>query len=206
MKAVVVTGVSTGIGWGIVKVLASKGFHVFGSVRKQADADRLKESFGKAFTPLLFDVTDEDAVSAGFTRARQGFRYEFVHDPDEAPSAAAARAVDALIGHGALARDADGHLNVADDARLDEIAVLIVNFVESYRLVARAAASGAAGARDLPRAALALGRTLVTSGQIARDESLNLVNLENATRALGEDGPTVFTERLDAVAPRAPTL
>ncbi len=148
---------------------------------------------------------DEDAVSADFSRGRQGFRYEFVQDPDEAPSSAAARAVDALIAHGALARDADGRLNVADDARLDEIAVLILNFVESYRLVARAAASGAAGARDLPRAALALGRALVTSGQVARDESLNLVNLENATRALGEDGPTVFTERLDAVAPRAPT-
>ena len=35
---VVVTGVSTGIGWGTTKVLVSKGFRVFGSVRKQADA------------------------------------------------------------------------------------------------------------------------------------------------------------------------
>lgn len=64
-KSVVVTGVSTGIGWGAVKVLVGKGFHVFGSVRKQADADRLKAEFGEAFTPLLFDVTDEAAVRAG---------------------------------------------------------------------------------------------------------------------------------------------
>lgn len=64
-KAVVVTGVSTGIGWAAVKVLASKGFHVFGSVRKAADGDRLKAEFGEAFTPLLFDVTDEAAVRAG---------------------------------------------------------------------------------------------------------------------------------------------
>jgi len=64
-KSVVVTGVSTGIGWGTVKVLTGKGFHVFGSVRKQADADRLKGEFGDAFTPLLFDVTDEAAVRAG---------------------------------------------------------------------------------------------------------------------------------------------
>jgi NAD(P)-dependent dehydrogenase (short-subunit alcohol dehydrogenase family) len=35
-KDVVVTGVSTGIGWGTTKVLVSKGFRVFGSVRKQA--------------------------------------------------------------------------------------------------------------------------------------------------------------------------
>jgi NAD(P)-dependent dehydrogenase (short-subunit alcohol dehydrogenase family) len=65
MKSVVVTGASTGIGWGCVKVLAGKGFHVFGSVRKQADADRLSREFGASVTPLLFDVTDEAAVKEG---------------------------------------------------------------------------------------------------------------------------------------------
>lgn len=64
-RSVVVTGVSTGIGWGTVKVLAGKGFHVFGSVRKPLDGDRLKAEFRDAFTPLLFDVTDEAAVRAG---------------------------------------------------------------------------------------------------------------------------------------------
>jgi NAD(P)-dependent dehydrogenase (short-subunit alcohol dehydrogenase family) len=42
-----------------------KGFHVFGSVRKQADAERLRRSSAPAFTPLIFDVTDEAAVAAG---------------------------------------------------------------------------------------------------------------------------------------------
>jgi NAD(P)-dependent dehydrogenase (short-subunit alcohol dehydrogenase family) len=65
MRHVVVTGASTGIGWGCVKVLAARGFHVFGSVRKQSDADRLSKEFGAAFTPLLFDVTDEAAVKEG---------------------------------------------------------------------------------------------------------------------------------------------
>lgn len=64
-KSVVVTGVSTGIGGGATKVLIAKGFHVFGSVRKPADGERLKAEFGDAFTPLLFDVTDEAAVRAG---------------------------------------------------------------------------------------------------------------------------------------------
>ena len=64
-KSVVVTGVSTGIGWGATKVLVAKGFHIFGSVRKAADGERLKAEFGDAFTPLLFDVTDEAAVRAG---------------------------------------------------------------------------------------------------------------------------------------------
>jgi NAD(P)-dependent dehydrogenase (short-subunit alcohol dehydrogenase family) len=65
MKSVVVTGVSTGIGWGCVKVLIAKGFRVFGSVRKKADAERLEKEFGSNFTPLIFDVTDEAGVSAG---------------------------------------------------------------------------------------------------------------------------------------------
>ena len=61
-KDVVVTGVSTGIGWGTAKVLVSKGFRVFGSVRKPADADRLQREFGNGFVPLMMDVTDVDAV------------------------------------------------------------------------------------------------------------------------------------------------
>jgi len=61
-KDVVVTGVSTGIGWGTTKVLISKGFRVFGSVRKQADADRLQIEFGSDFVPLMMDITDADAV------------------------------------------------------------------------------------------------------------------------------------------------
>src|SRR5271165_501864 len=65
MKSVVVTGASTGIGWGCVKLLAASGFRVFGSVRKPADADRLSKAFGANFTPLVFDVTDEAAVAAG---------------------------------------------------------------------------------------------------------------------------------------------
>jgi len=65
MQSVVVTGASTGIGWGCVKVLIASGLRVFGSVRKQTDADRLSKEFGNSFTPLIFDVTDEAAVAAG---------------------------------------------------------------------------------------------------------------------------------------------
>ncbi|MEA5598931.1 SDR family NAD(P)-dependent oxidoreductase [Rivularia sp. UHCC 0363] len=62
MQSVVVTGVSTGIGWGTLKVLNSKGIHIFGSVRKPEDAERLTNEFGNGFTPLIFDVTDEKSV------------------------------------------------------------------------------------------------------------------------------------------------
>jgi NAD(P)-dependent dehydrogenase (short-subunit alcohol dehydrogenase family) len=61
-KDIVVTGVSTGIGHATTKVLISKGFRVFGSVRKQADADRLQREFGGGFVPLIMDISDADAV------------------------------------------------------------------------------------------------------------------------------------------------
>jgi NAD(P)-dependent dehydrogenase (short-subunit alcohol dehydrogenase family) len=61
-RSVVVTGASTGIGWATVKLLVSKGFRVFGTVRKQSDADRLTAAFGNDVVPLLADVTDEQAV------------------------------------------------------------------------------------------------------------------------------------------------
>ncbi len=63
MKSIVVTGASTGIGWGCVKVLVAGGYRVFGSVRRQEDAERLSKEFGAAFRPLTFDVTDRTAVS-----------------------------------------------------------------------------------------------------------------------------------------------
>src|SRR6266478_3739962 len=62
MQSVVITGASTGIGWATAKLLLDRGFRVFGSVRKQADADRLKREFGANFTALRFDVTNEAAV------------------------------------------------------------------------------------------------------------------------------------------------
>ncbi len=41
-KAVVITGVSTGIGFATAKELIARGYHVFGSVRKAADGERVK--------------------------------------------------------------------------------------------------------------------------------------------------------------------
>ncbi len=71
MQSVVITWVSSGIGWGTTKVLIQKGFRVFGSVRKQADAERLSKEFGANFIPLIFDVTDESAVQAAVRKVRE---------------------------------------------------------------------------------------------------------------------------------------
>jgi NAD(P)-dependent dehydrogenase (short-subunit alcohol dehydrogenase family) len=71
MQSVVVTGVSTGIGWALTKVLIQHGVRVFGSVRKTQDAERLAKEFGERFVPLLFDVTDEAAVQAAAGQVRE---------------------------------------------------------------------------------------------------------------------------------------
>ena len=62
VKDVVVTGVSTGIGLETTRLLISNGYRVFGSVRKQTDADRLQKEIGDRYVPLIMDVTDADAV------------------------------------------------------------------------------------------------------------------------------------------------
>src|SRR5262249_38175132 len=70
-RSVVVTGASTGIGLGTAKVLLKNGVQVFGSVRKSADAERLQAELGQAFTPLLFDVTDQAAVQRAAVLVRE---------------------------------------------------------------------------------------------------------------------------------------
>ena len=68
MKAVVITGVSTGIGYATAADLVQHGYYVFGSVRQQADADRLQAELGTNFRPLLFDVTDEAGVKTAVSQ------------------------------------------------------------------------------------------------------------------------------------------
>lgn len=76
MKSVVITGVSTGIGRGATRVLTQKGFHVFGSVRKEADAEALKAEFGDKVTPLIFDVCDEAAIRKAADQVRAALKGE----------------------------------------------------------------------------------------------------------------------------------
>ena len=61
---VLITGVSTGIGFDGARYLIERGYHVFGSVRSQSDAERVTRDLGAGFTPLIFDVTDSIAIAA----------------------------------------------------------------------------------------------------------------------------------------------
>lgn len=64
---VLVTGASTGIGRACADALHHRGFTVHGSVRREEDADALREA---GIRPVVFDVTDDDAVATGVEHVR----------------------------------------------------------------------------------------------------------------------------------------
>ena len=70
-KNILITGVSTGLGYGATKELIARGYIVFGSVRKKEDADRLQTELGEKFIPLIFDVTDYAAIDQAVEEVRQ---------------------------------------------------------------------------------------------------------------------------------------
>ena len=65
MRSIVITGVSSGIGYGAARGFARHGYRVFGSVRKKEDARRLAASLGPNFTPRLFAATGAGRGGAG---------------------------------------------------------------------------------------------------------------------------------------------
>lgn len=70
MKTIVITGVSSGIGHAAAAEFLRRGYHVFGSVRRQESAGSLQEEFGPTFTPLLFDVVNHEAISTAVQQVR----------------------------------------------------------------------------------------------------------------------------------------
>jgi NAD(P)-dependent dehydrogenase (short-subunit alcohol dehydrogenase family) len=64
LPGVVVTGVSSGIGFATAKELASYGYQVFGTVRSVEDGARVRAALGYAFHPVIMDVTDVASIQA----------------------------------------------------------------------------------------------------------------------------------------------
>jgi NAD(P)-dependent dehydrogenase (short-subunit alcohol dehydrogenase family) len=64
MRAVVVTGTSSGIGAATALELAARGYTVFAGVRREADGAALRERASGDVRPLLLDVTDQGAIDA----------------------------------------------------------------------------------------------------------------------------------------------
>lgn len=63
MKTVLITGVSTGIGYATAAALLARGVRVFGSVRSSEAAARVSRELSGDFTALWFDVTDADSIA-----------------------------------------------------------------------------------------------------------------------------------------------
>ncbi len=59
---VLITGASGGIGRAAALELLSRGWEVFGGVRREQDALRLRTELGAGFTPLRLEVTDPRSV------------------------------------------------------------------------------------------------------------------------------------------------
>lgn len=59
---ILITGASTGIGKACALHLAERGYHVFGAVRKQTDADTLQTEGNGNITPVMIDVTDQEQI------------------------------------------------------------------------------------------------------------------------------------------------
>lgn len=71
MKSIVITGVSTGIGYDAVRHFVSLGYQVFGSVRKPVDQQRLESEFPERFKCFLFDVGDRPAIAAAAEQIKE---------------------------------------------------------------------------------------------------------------------------------------
>jgi len=74
MKKVVITGVSTGIGYSSAKILCDSGYFVYGSVRKNEDAEKLSSELGNNFQHLIFDVTDSQVISESVEKVRSDLK------------------------------------------------------------------------------------------------------------------------------------
>lgn len=69
-RSAVVTGASTGIGRATVDALVVRGWHVVATVRADDAASALRSAHGDRVTPLILDVTDDDAVRAAGEQVR----------------------------------------------------------------------------------------------------------------------------------------
>jgi NAD(P)-dependent dehydrogenase (short-subunit alcohol dehydrogenase family) len=68
VPSALVTGASTGIGRATALRLDSAGWNVFAGVRREADADALREAGSGRLVPLMLDVTDADQIASAGER------------------------------------------------------------------------------------------------------------------------------------------
>lgn len=69
-KSVLITGASTGIGKDIAEKLALEGYKVYATVRKEKDADTLKE-ISENIVPVIMDVSKHETIVKAYDFVKQ---------------------------------------------------------------------------------------------------------------------------------------
>ena len=64
VRAVLITGTSTGIGKACALYLDSIGFNVFAGVRREADGNALRKNASGRLIPVLIDITDSESIDS----------------------------------------------------------------------------------------------------------------------------------------------
>ncbi|MBI1317586.1 MAG: SDR family NAD(P)-dependent oxidoreductase [Candidatus Hydrogenedens sp.] len=67
-KYALVTGASTGIGYGCAVALAEQGYHTYAGVRSDADGERVRQESGGRLHPIILDVTKPEQIAAAVAR------------------------------------------------------------------------------------------------------------------------------------------
>lgn len=70
-RTILITGASTGIGYGAAKAFARANYYVIPTVRSEADAKRIAEQLGPNVHPVLCDVTNAEQVAQLPLRVRE---------------------------------------------------------------------------------------------------------------------------------------
>jgi len=68
---IVITGVTSGIGYDALRYLSQHGYFVFGSVRSDDAKARLELEFPENFKALVFDITDSSAIKNAAQRVTE---------------------------------------------------------------------------------------------------------------------------------------
>jgi NAD(P)-dependent dehydrogenase (short-subunit alcohol dehydrogenase family) len=68
VRSVLITGASTGIGRATALRLDAAGWKVFAGVRRESDADSLREAGGELIAPLILDIADAGQIAAAAER------------------------------------------------------------------------------------------------------------------------------------------
>ena len=116
-KTVLITGCSSGFGRCTALTLARKGWHVFATVRKEADRDSLLSEAASSncqhtITPFLCDIVDSDQITSLFQQVKAQLETMSSHDEEKVVPR-----LDALVNNAGTAYAGPIEIQPLDDIR-----------------------------------------------------------------------------------------